>query len=150
MNKLETVLTIIACLSVVAVYVLWCLRRDRWADREHQAVITAMSPGPKVRELTAVRPNAIRTRKLAIGSQPLFPSMPASDFGHVPTDYGTYTPAEMDATILGCTDTDTHHHHVTPCAEAPAHDAGQHVSHHDTCSTMDTSYGGFDGSGHLD
>lgn len=136
---MKAVLLIIAYASVVVVYVLWCLRRGRRADREHQAVIAAMSPGPKIRELTTVRPNSMRTRKLASGSQPVFPATSVGDFGHVPTDYGTYTPAEVDAVILGRTDTDTYHHHARPCAEAPTHDA---------CSTVDTSYGGFDGGGH--
>jgi ABC-type nickel/cobalt efflux system permease component RcnA len=145
---MQTILMTIACLAVVAAYVAWCRRKDRRADREHQAVMTAMSPGPRIRELTTVRPNPMRARRLASGSQPVFPATAAGDFGHVPTDYGTYTPAEVDAAILGRADTDTHHHHATPCAETPAHDAGHDVSHHDACSTVDASYGGFDGGGH--
>lgn len=136
---MQAILTILTSVAVVAAYVALCRRKDRRADKEHQAVITAMSPGPKIRELTTVRPNPIRTRKLASGSQPVFPTMSVGDFEHVPTDYGTYTPAEVDAVILERADVDTHHHHAAPCAEVPAHD---------TCATVDTSYGGFDGGGH--
>lgn len=150
---MQTFLVIIACLSIVVAYVAWCLWRDRQADRAHQAVAAALSPGPRIRELTVpgmVRQNPLRARNLAGGSQPAFPS--ADDFGHVPTDYGTYTPAQVDAEILGRSDLGLHCHHATTCAEAPAPDAGHHVSHHDACPTVDTtydtSYGGFDGGGH--
>lgn len=108
---MKAVLMIIAYASVVVVYVLWCLRRGRRADREHQAVIAAMSPGPKIRELTAVRPNPIRTRKLASGSQTVFLAATAGDFGHAPTDYGTFTPADVDAATLGRADIDGGGHH---------------------------------------
>lgn len=141
---METLLTIIVCLAVIVAYVAWCRRRDGRADREHQAVMIAMSPGPRIRELTTMRPNPMRTRKLASGSQPVFPAASVGDFGHVPTDYGTYAPAEVNAEIIGRSDIDTHHHHATPCAETPAHG----VSHHDTCSSVDVLYGGFDGGGH--
>lgn len=129
---METILMIIACFAVVGAYVAWCRRRDLRADREHQAVVTAMSPGPRIRELTTVRPNPMRARKLASGSQPAFPTTTAGGFAHVSTDYGTYTPAEVDVAILGRADTD---------AETP-------VSHHDAGSTVDMSHGGFDGGHH--
>lgn len=124
---MQAILTILACTAAVTAYVVLCRRKDCRADREHQAVITAMSPGPKIRELTTVRPNPMLLRKLASGSQLVFPATSAGDFGHVPTDYGTYTPAEVNAAILGRADTDTHHHHAT----------------------SDTPYGGFDGVEHL-
>lgn len=157
MSDLDTLLMIVACVSIVVAYVAWCLRRDRRADREHQAVVMALSPGPRIRDLTVpgmVRPNPLRPRKFAGGSQPVFPAAPASDFDHVPTDYGTYTPAQADAEILSRPDAGSHYHHAatSTCAEAPAQDAGHHASHHDACSTVDTSYdtsyGGFDGGGH--
>lgn len=115
---MEALIMTAACLAVVAAYVAWCHRKDRLADREHRAVITAMSPGPRVRELTTVRPNPLRTRKFAGGSQPAFSPASPGDFGHVSTDYGTYTPD----------------------AETPADP--------DTCATVDASFGGFDGGGH--
>jgi hypothetical protein len=128
---MQTFLVIIACLSIVAAYVTWCLRRDRRVDREHQVIVTALSPGPRIRALTVsgmVRQNPLRARNLAGGSQPVFPSVSADDFGHVPT-------AQGDAETL---------HHATTCAELPAPDVGHHASHLDACS----SYGGFDGGGH--
>lgn len=145
---MEAIMIVVACLTGLA-YVAWCLRKDRRANQEHQAVMTALSPGPRIRELTSVRPNPMRARNLAGGSQPVFP-VASGGFEHVATDYGTYTPAVVDAAILGRADTETHQHqhHVSSCAEAPAHDSGHHVSHHDTCSTSDASYGGFDGGGH--
>ncbi len=136
---METILIVVACLAVVAVYVAWCRRRDRRADKEHQAVMTAMSPGPKIRELTTVRSNPMRARRLAGGSRPVVPV--------TTTDFETYTPVEIDTVIHVRADTDSSHHHAT-CIEAPVHDAGQHVPHHDACSIVDTPYGGFDGSSH--
>lgn len=121
---METILIVVACLAI-AVYVVWCRRRDCRADREHQAIMTAMSPGPRIRELTIVRSNPMRTRRFASGSQPVFPATKA-EFAHVPTDY----------------------HHRATCVEAPAHDIGHAVSHSDGCSTIDTSHGEFDGGGH--
>lgn len=139
---MKFILMIIVCLSAVVAYVLWCLRRDRRAGLEHQAVIMAMSSGPKIRELTTVRPNPNppRMRRFASGSRSAFSAAPADDFGHVSTDYGTYTPAEMD--------TSPHQHHAATCVEVPVHDTGHHVSHHDVCSVVDTPYGGFDSSSH--
>lgn len=65
---METILMTAACLALVAGYVAWCRRKDRLADREHQAVIMAMSPGPRILELTAVRPNPLRMRRFTFPS----------------------------------------------------------------------------------
>ncbi len=100
---MEVILTILAVAAAVAAYMILCRRKDRRADKEHQAVITAMSPGPRILELTTARPNPLRARKLASGSQPVFPTASAGDFGHVPTDYGTYTPTEITETLEGST-----------------------------------------------
>lgn len=65
---MQTFFVIIACLSTVVAYVAWCLRRDRRAEREHQAVAAALSPGPRIRELTVpgmVRQNPFQVRNLA-------------------------------------------------------------------------------------
>lgn len=141
---MEAILMTVACPLIVVAYVVWCLRRDRRLDGDCQAVLTAMSPGPKVRQLTTQRPNQPRVRKLASGSQSTFLPAPASDFGHAPTDYGTYTPVQIDAAILGRADTDDQHRRVAPCVEMPSYDAGHHSSHHDSCASVDTSCSGFD------
>ncbi len=135
---MEAILMIVTCLLIVAAYVVWCLRKDRRLDRDRQAVLTVMSPGPRIRELTTPRPKQTRTRKFASGSQSTIPPAPAGG-------YETYEPAQISAATLGRADTHDQHRHVAPCVEAPSHDVGHHASHHDACSTVDTSHGGFDG-----
>jgi len=144
---MQALVVIVLCAAAAATYAIYCARKDCRVEREHQAVVTALSPGPKVREMTTMRPNPMRSRRLASGSQPTFTPSASDDFKHVPTDYGTYTPAEVDSAILGRADTELHHA-IPVCAEAPSHDTFS-GGHHDACSTHDSSYGGgFDGGGH--
>lgn len=135
---METVLTTVAYFVVIVayvVYILWCWRRDGRADRDHRDLMTAMSPGPQIRALTSARSNPMRTRKLARGSQVSVPlASSASDFADVPTDYGTYTPAQVAAEILKRTD----NRHAGACAESPSRDVGHHAYHHDARSTTNT------------
>ncbi len=122
---MQTIIVIILCTVAVAAYVIHCVRKDRRVEREHWATSTVFSPGPQIREMTAVRPNPTRTRRSA------FVPLDPDDFNHVPTDYGTYTPTA-----------------VSGCTEAPMHDTFN-SGHHDVCSSHDSSYdGGFDGGGH--
>jgi hypothetical protein len=126
---MQALIVIVLCAAAGVIYVIYCVRKDRRVERELQVVVTTLSPGPKVREMTTMRPNPMRSRSLASGSQP------------------TFTPAEVDSAVLGRADTELHH--ATPaCAGAPSHDTFS-GGHHDACSTHDSSYGeGFDGGGH--
>lgn len=148
---MQAIIVIILCLAAAA-YVIHSARKDRRVVRDHNTVTAALAPGPRIREMTTASP-----RRLANGSRPVFkpavfsPADP-DDFKHVDTDYGTYTPADVDMAAMARADTELHHAPPT-CAEAPSHDTFS-GGHHDTCSTHDTSYGdssyggGFDGGGH--
>lgn len=95
---MHAIIVITALFALVATYVVRSRRKDTRADREHQARIEALAPGPRIRELTTVRPNPMTTRRMDLGAP--------DDFKHVPTDYGTYTPVEVERAILGRADTE--------------------------------------------
>lgn len=101
--------------AAVAAYLVMSSRKDRRSDLDHRAVVAAMSPGPRIREMTSVRPSPLRRNRMA--ERTVAPA--ADDFAHVDTDYGTYSPADVEAAISGRADTQSHHGH--PCAEVPSH-----------------------------
>lgn len=164
---MQAIIVIILCLAAAA-YVIHSSRKDRLVVRDYHAVTAALAPGPRIREMTTVSP-----RRLANGSRPVFTpeltrridalesrvrSHPTrglrvvstaadpEDFSHVDTDYGMYTPADVDMAAMARADTELHHASPT-CAEAQSHDTFG-CGHHDT-SYGDSSYGdGFDGGGH--
>lgn len=136
-------IVIILCVAAVVSYVVYCVRKDHRFERDRLAVATALSPGLEIREMTMVRPNPIRTRRLANRSQSAFTPLAPDDFAHVSTDYGTYTPASVETSILERADTEIHHP-AHSCVEAPMHDtcSTSDSSFSDTCSTSDSSFGG--------
>lgn len=163
---MQAIIVIILCLAAAA-YVIHSARKDRRVVRDHNTVTAALAPGPRIREMTIARPNPVSPRRLANGSRPVFkpavfsPADP-DDFKHVDTDYGTYTPADVDMAVMARANIELHHsipvcaeahaytetHLSSPaCAEDPSRDTFS-GGHHDT-SYGDSSYGGgFDGGGH--
>jgi hypothetical protein len=114
MGALVAILVIAA---VSAAYLVLSSRKDRRSDRDHRAVMAAMSPGPRIHEMTSVRPLPLRRNRMAQGSRTV--AVASDDFAHVDTNYGTYAPDDVEAAVSGHADTQSHHVH--PCAEAPAH-----------------------------
>lgn len=148
---MQTTIVTILCAAPLIVFIIYCSRKDRRVARERRAVEIALSPGPKVREMTTARSKPLKVRHLANGSQPTFTPLTPNDFSHVPTNYGTYTPADVDVAILERADTELHHVDSV-CAEAPSHQTFG-SGHHDGCSTHDSTHdssygGGFDTGGH--
>lgn len=84
--------------AVAAAYFVVSSRKDRRSDRDHRAVAAAMSPGPQIHEMTSVRPSPLRRNRMAEGSRPVAVSA-LDDFAHVGTNYGTYTPADVEAAV---------------------------------------------------
>lgn len=101
---------ILAFVAVTAAYLVLSSRKDRRSAQDHRAVMSAMSPGPRIHEMTSVRPSPVSRNRMAKGSRTVAPA--ADDFSHVGTDYGTYTPADVEAALP---------HHDHSCAEVPAH-----------------------------
>lgn len=101
---MQIITVIILCAAVSVAYVIYCTlltQAGRRVKRAHRAVSTALSPGPRIREMTATKrssPNPFKQTPIATAGCVL-PSTPADAFEHVPTDYGTYTPTDISMAL---------------------------------------------------
>lgn len=149
-------IAVLAVVVAIVAYVISSRRKERETD-EYKADIDHGFETP-TRVIPMVRPSPLRSRRAEESSRPWRAASDEGSFGHVPTDYGTYTPTS--STALEAEDSSTAHgygHHTSHEASSscsPTYDAGHHASHDagSSCS-VDTSYGGGDfggGGGHHD
>lgn len=60
-----------ACAVAVAVFALYRAWKSYRTGRDHQAMMTALSPGPQILEMTTVRPNPFKPPRVAAAGQAL-------------------------------------------------------------------------------
>jgi hypothetical protein len=112
---MDALIVMVICAIGIATFVVYCHRKDRRRDREHREMLVALSPGPRIREMTTTRPSSVRRRRVADGSQP--PAV-SDDFYHVHTSYGAYV--ALDPQPHACAETPSLSYGSDSCAETPS------------------------------
>lgn len=104
---METTIIIAICAVIAAVFVFYSTRKDRRQDREHSAVMTALSPGPQILEMTSVRPSPLRHNRIVERPRP--PAAIPSLIDSSSCDTGHH--AGHDSSFDGGFDGGSHHGH---------------------------------------